>query len=75
MMEILFITFMLIFVPLFFGLWLSAICNQGLSVWACNIMGWHLAPRANGGFDGCSFYGECPRCHKHVMQDSQGNWF
>lgn len=42
--------------------------------WPCNVMGWHLEPEATG-FDGCSRNGICPRCHKEVMQDGQGNWF
>lgn len=44
------------------------------SQWFCKKMGWHLAPKQQG-FDGCSMNGCCPRCHKEVMQDSQGNWF
>lgn len=56
---------------LFVGL---AVCNRWLPIQACNIMGWHLAPKQQG-FDGCSANGACPRCHKQVMQDSQGNWF
>jgi hypothetical protein len=42
--------------------------------YACDAMGWHKAPNAIG-FDGASNNGECPRCGKEVMQDSQGNWF
>ena len=48
--------------------------NKHLPVWFCNNMGWHLPPIAQS-FDGCSFNGECPRCRKKVLQDSQGNWF
>ena len=44
------------------------------NVWFCNKMGWHYAPLQQG-FDGISSNGECPRCKKHVLQDSQGNWF
>lgn len=52
----------------------SAICNKWLPIQACKVMGWHLAPKQQG-FDGCSANGTCPRCHKEVLQDSQGNWF
>jgi hypothetical protein len=41
---------------------------------ACDIMGWHLSPISQG-FDGASYYGECRRCGRHVLEDSQGNWF
>jgi hypothetical protein len=41
--------------------------------WFCNKMGWHQRPKRIG-FDGCSANGICPRCGKHVLQDSQGNW-
>ncbi len=53
---------------------LAAIFNKYLPKWFCDHMGWHLAPIAQG-FDGCSYNGECPRCDKRVLQDSQGNWF
>jgi len=49
-------------------------CNRWLGNWACRVMGWHLRPN-DVGFDGCSKTGVCPRCQKHVLQDSQGNWF
>ena len=48
--------------------------NSHLPKWFCDKMGWHLPPIAQG-FDGCSYYGECPRCKERVLQDSQGNWF
>ena len=51
-----------------------ALCNKYLPKWFCIHMGWHLAPIAQS-FDGCSYFGVCPRCKKHVLQDSQGNWF
>jgi hypothetical protein len=57
-------------VPMLLGIAL----NKHLPVWACTRMGWHLAPQSMG-FDGCSLKGICPRCGKHVLQDSQGNWF
>ena len=53
---------------------IMVVINPKLPVWACTRMGWHLAPQAIG-FDGCSCKGTCPRCGKHVLQDSQGNWF
>jgi hypothetical protein len=49
-------------------------CNDFLPVWFCKHLGWHKAPSKRG-FDGASFTGTCPRCGKHVLQDSQGNWF
>ena len=51
-----------------------ALINEHLPKWFCDKMGWHLAPTQIG-FDGCSLEGTCPRCGKHVLQDSQGNWF
>jgi len=48
--------------------------NKYLPKWFCDKMGWHLRPKMIG-FDGCSSTGTCPRCNKHVLQDSQGNWF
>lgn len=41
--------------------------------WICTKLGWHRPPNYLD-FDGCSSNGSCPRCGKHVMQDSQGNW-
>ena len=52
----------------------TCLCNRWLGRWACDLMGWHLAPDHQG-FDGCSFFGICPRCGKRVLLDSQGNWF
>jgi len=48
--------------------------NKWLPRWWCDKMGWHLQPN-NIESDGCSLHGDCTRCGKHVMQDSQGNWF
>jgi hypothetical protein len=48
--------------------------NKHFGIWACNLMGWHLAPIKQS-FDGCSYGGKCPRCNKDVLLDSQGNWF
>jgi len=53
---------------------LLAIFNKYLPVWFCNKLGWHLRP-LNIKQDGFNFTGRCPRCNKHVLQDSQGNWF
>lgn len=53
---------------------ISALLNKYLPKWACTKFGWHVAPNIKG-FDGCSINGECSRCGKRVMQDSQGNWF
>lgn len=55
-------------------LWSAVFFNRWLPKWFCDKMGWHLPPIEQG-FDGCSFYGVCPRCKRKVMQDSQGNWF
>lgn len=43
-------------------------------VWFCKKFGWHKEPIQKG-FDGVSLNGTCPRCQKHVLHDSQGNWF
>lgn len=59
---------------LFLSLLILALLNKHLPIWFCHKMGWHLAPIAQK-FDGCSFSGDCPRCGKKVLQDSQGNWF
>lgn len=48
--------------------------NYSNNTWFCNSMGWHKKPKKIG-FDGASLQGVCPRCGKHVLQDSQGNWF
>lgn len=40
----------------------------------CNFLGWHLQPKKVS-CDGASLGGNCPRCNKEVLQDSQGNWF
>jgi hypothetical protein len=55
-------------------LFILPFCNKFLPIWACKWFGWHLAPHHQTS-DGCSWNGECPRCKKHVLQDSQGNWF
>jgi len=64
----------IILIVLGVGIIVISLCNKHLPKWFCIHMGWHLAPIAQG-FDGCSFNGVCPRCGKHVLQDSQGNWF
>lgn len=65
----------LIFSGCLFGLWIFDSLIGDRFVWFCDKMGWHKAPKTLGGFDGCSLHGRCPRCHKRVLQDSQGNWF
>jgi len=42
--------------------------------WAHDYLGWH-APGQKMGFDGASFQAYCRFCGKHILQDSQGNWF
>lgn len=58
---------------------LLCLCNRWLPRWyACDGMGWHRRPDniVNNGHAGFVHNnGTCPRCHKEVMQDSQGNWF
>ena len=39
-----------------------------------DIFGWHM-PANEKTFDGCSFHCTCKYCGKHIMQDSQGNWY
>lgn len=41
-----------------------------------DVLGWHT-PDLNLeiDFDGCSMSATCRHCKKHIMQDSQGNWF
>jgi len=56
----------IILLPVFF--------NRLLPKWACRIFGWHIQPKKIN-FNGCSLNGACPRCGKHVLLDSQGNWF
>ncbi len=72
-MSIELILCLLILVFLIGGM-LLALFNNYLPIWFCHNLGWHLQPfRIEK--DGCSLIGECPRCGKSVMQDSQGNWF
>jgi len=58
---------------------LLCFCSKWLPKWyACEAMGWHKRPMniVNNGHAGFVHNnGTCPRCHKEVMQDSQGNWF
>jgi hypothetical protein len=42
--------------------------------WFCRVLGWHKRPKEIG-FDGLSYVGQCPKCSRKVLQDSQGNWF
>lgn len=48
--------------------------SDHLPKWACTKMGWHVAPIMITSTYG-QLSGECPRCSKRVIQDSQGNWF
>lgn len=50
------------------------LCNQWLGKWACDKMGWHLAPAVIH-CDEVNMSGKCPRCGKNVLLDGQGNWF
>jgi len=58
---------------------LLCLCSRWLPKWyACDGMGWHIRPKVVvdvGRGDFTLNNGTCPRCHKEVMQDSQGNWF
>jgi len=53
---------------------LGIVSSFSPSKWFCRVMGWHREPNEQG-FDGVSLNGCCPRCGKHVLLDSQGNWF
>ena len=64
----------LLFVFILILLILSSIVNPLLPKCMCDIMGWHIKPEHIGS-DGCSEEGICPRCGRHVLKDSQGNWF
>jgi len=66
--------FAYILIGLLLSLLLLTAMNPFLPEVFCRVMGWHLAPKKQG-FDGCSYNGNCPRCGKKVLQDSQGNWF
>jgi hypothetical protein len=59
-------------IVILFGMMIINVFSK--STWFCIKMGWHRTP-IRIGFDGMSRNGECPRCGKSVMQDSQGNWF
>ena len=39
-----------------------------------DFLGWHK-PAGWKEFDGCGFVSVCKVCKKHILQDSQGNWF
>lgn len=42
--------------------------------WFHNVLEWHI-PSNEISFDGTSFESRCKYCKKHILQDSQGNWF
>ena len=71
----------LLVIPALFGILLlfglAPIIGDWLcgTTWACGIFGWHNGDGGTQSFDGCSLHGVCSKCGKHVMQDSQGNWF
>lgn len=67
-------------VPILFGAFVLIVFGMMIvntfskSKWFCIKMGWHRTPiRIDS--DGFQQNGECPRCGKSVIQDSQGNWF
>ena len=72
---------MIIFGIILIGLILSVfvlmiIDKYSDNIWFCNFWGWHH-PGANDkiGFDGLSFTSKCRRCKKHILMDSNGDWF
>lgn len=66
--------FIILLITIFTMFTLAIISKFSNQKWFCTAMGWHKAPITQK-FDGCSFYGKCPRCKRTVIQDSQGNWF
>ena len=44
-------------------------------IWFHNILHWHEPDDSPSWYDGCSMHCKCKYCGKHIMQDSQGNWF
>ena len=67
-------TFLIAVMVLVCLLLLLVACNRYLPKWFCDHMSWHLEPKEIR-FDGCSLYGNCPRCGREVLQDSHGSWF
>jgi hypothetical protein len=65
---------LIVFVILLLPISILPLFNRWLPEWFCKKLGWHLAPKVQK-FDGASFGGNCPRCNKAVLKDSQGNWF
>lgn len=39
-----------------------------------DLLGWHV-PDGKSWSDGLNEHAVCKHCGKHIMQDSQGNWF
>lgn len=39
-----------------------------------DLFGWHK-PSDEITYDSCNVHSHCKFCGKHIMQDSQGNWF
>lgn len=48
--------------------------QRHLPKWACTKLGWHVHPTTITSTYG-QLSGRCPRCDKHVLMDSQGDWF
>lgn len=57
-----------------FGLLACVAFSDHLPKWACTKLGWHVHPTTITSTYG-QLSGRCPRCDKHVLMDSQGNWF
>jgi hypothetical protein len=60
-------------VPILLASLLLCAFNRFLPPWFCRVMGWHLAPKDQE-HNGANMAGNCPRCGKRVLQDSQGGW-
>ena len=41
----------------------------------CHLFGWHISDDTKLDFDGFNATSKCKRCNKHILMDSQGNWF
>lgn len=48
--------------------------KQSDSKWFCETLEWHQAPKTQTIDDQGIWSGTCPRCQKHVVKDSSGNW-
>jgi len=72
-MEYFAIFLLVIIMPILLIIMLLGLFNRFLPVWFCKHMGRHLAPKSQE-HNGCNMAGDCPRCGKTVLQDSQGGW-